>query len=90
MPLLSSDEVRQQLETLTGWEVAGAQIRKRYAFGGFKEAMTFVNHVAARAEEMDHHPEILVDYDKVTLTSTSHDLGGLTRRDFALAQRIDS
>ena len=90
MPLLSSDEIQQRLATLSGWELEGPRIRKRYAFSAFKEAMGFVNGVASLAEEMNHHPDILVEYDKVTLMLTSHDAGGLTRRDFTLAQRIDS
>jgi len=90
MPLLSPDEIRQRMTTLAGWELEGPRIRKRYAFPAFKEAMGFVNGVASLAEEMNHHPDILVEYDKVTLTLTSHDAGGLTGRDFSLARRIDS
>jgi 4a-hydroxytetrahydrobiopterin dehydratase len=52
--------------------------------------MAFVNGVAGLAEAMDHHPDILVSYSKVTLTLTSHDAGGLTDKDFRLAGQIDS
>lgn len=89
MPL-SEEEVRGRLAALPGWELAGKEIRRRYSFGSFKESMAFVNRVAELAEGMNHHPDILVQYSKVTLTLTSHDSGGLTERDFRLAGRIDS
>jgi 4a-hydroxytetrahydrobiopterin dehydratase len=90
MPRLSSDEVRKRLSALPGWERQGREIRRTYAFGGFEAAMAFVNRVAALAEAMNHHPDIHVQYDKVTLALTSHDTRGLTDRDFRLAAKIDS
>jgi 4a-hydroxytetrahydrobiopterin dehydratase len=90
MPPLSDDEVRKRLASLPGWELQGREIRKRYAFDGFEAAMAFVNRVAVLAEAQDHHPDILVQYDKVTLALTSHDTGGLTDRDFRLAAMIDA
>jgi len=89
LPRLSDDDVRARLAALAGWERAGEAIRKRYKFGDFKAAIAFVNRVAALAEEADHHPDFLVEYDRVTLTLTSHDSGGLTERDFRLARKID-
>ena len=89
MPRLTDDEVRTRLAGLSGWERAGSAIRRQYKFDSFKSAMAFANRVAALAEEADHHPDILVEYDKVTLTLTSHDSGGLTERDFKLARKID-
>jgi len=90
MPLLSDDDVRARLGDLSGWERLGHEIRKTYAFDGFKAAMSFVNRVAVLADAADHHPDILVQYSKVTLTLSSHDAGGLTARDFNLAQQIDA
>lgn len=90
MARLSEEDVRGRLRSLPGWELAGSAIRKRYAFDSFRSAMSFVNKVAGLAESMNHHPDILVEYDKVTLTLTSHDSGALTGRDFALAERIDA
>jgi 4a-hydroxytetrahydrobiopterin dehydratase len=66
------------------------QIEKAYTFDDFKGSMAFVNRVAALAEEVDHHPDILILYNRVTLSLTSHDSGGLTERDFHLAGRIDA
>jgi 4a-hydroxytetrahydrobiopterin dehydratase len=90
MSRLSEDKVRERLAGLAGWERIGDAILKQYAFGGFTPAMAFVNRVAALAEELDHHPDILIEYDRVTLTLTSHDAGGLTERDFRLAARVDA
>ena len=89
MAALSDDEVRKRLAALPGWEHQGREIRRAYAFDGFEAAMAFVNRVAALAEAMNHHPDILVQYDKVTLALTSHDTRGLTDRDFRLAAKID-
>jgi 4a-hydroxytetrahydrobiopterin dehydratase len=90
MALLSDDDVRARLSTISGWEREGNEIRKTYAFDSFKAAMAFANRVAEIADAADHHPDILVQYRKVTLTLTSHDAGGLTERDFRLAGKIDA
>ena len=72
-----------------GWELKAAEIAKLYKFKDFKEAMGFVNRVADLAEEADHHPDILIRYNKVTLTLSTHSAGGLTEKDFQLARKID-
>ncbi len=89
MTLLSEDQVRQRLAQLRGWERSGGEIRKVYPFASFAEGMAFANRVAAVAEALDHHPDMLIQYRQVTLTLTSHDAGGLTERDFRFARRID-
>jgi 4a-hydroxytetrahydrobiopterin dehydratase len=91
MPMgkLNDDQIRERLKQLSGWERSGEQIRKTYRLASFAESMKFAGRVAALAEEADHHPDILIQYDKVTLTLSSHDAGGLTERDFKLARRID-
>jgi 4a-hydroxytetrahydrobiopterin dehydratase len=90
VPRLTDDQARERAAALDGWELRGRDIRKQYRFAGFKDAMAFVNRVAGLAEEADHHPDFLVEYDRVTLTLTSHDSGGLTERDFRLARKIDA
>ena len=90
MPRLDDDQVRVRLASLRGWERAGTEIRKEWIFDSFKAAMAFANRVADLAEAQDHHPDILVQYSRVTLTLTSHDSGGLTERDFRLATKIDA
>lgn len=89
MARLTDDQARERAAGLDGWELVGNAIRKPYKFADFKSAMAFVNRVAVLAEEVDHHPDFLIEYDRVTLTLTSHDSGGLTERDFRLARKID-
>jgi len=90
MGRLSDDEIAERLKSVPGWAVKQNQLEKAYRFDDFKGSIGFVNRVAALAEELDHHPDILVLYDRVTLSVTSHDSGGLTERDFRLAVRIDA
>jgi 4a-hydroxytetrahydrobiopterin dehydratase len=87
---LGEAEVDERLAGVPGWERAGDAIRRRYAFKDFKESMAFVNRVAELAERADHHPDLLIEYSKVTLTLSTHDVGGLSESDFALARAIDA
>ena len=90
MARLTDDEIEVRLRSLRGWQREGLVIRKEYRHLDFKAAMAFVNRVADLANAADHHPDILINYDRVTLTLTSHDRGGLTARDFGLAAEIDA
>ena len=85
---LADAEVARELATTPGWARDGQAIARTWRFADFKAAMIFVNRVAALAEEMNHHPDIVINYSEVTLRLSSHDAGGLTRRDFDLARRI--
>lgn len=86
---LSDEDIAGELGRLSGWEREGNWLRKEYAFGTFKAGVAFVNKVAEIAEEMDHHPDIDLRYDKVRLLTSTHSAGGLTRLDFELARRVD-
>ncbi len=90
MARLSDDEITKRLATLDAWERVGDVICKQFTFPDFKAAMAFANRVAALAEDANHHPDILIEYDTVTLTLTSHDVKGLSERDFKLAARIQA
>ncbi len=90
MAHLSDAEIDERLRGLRGWKLDGLKIRKEYKHADFAAAIAFVNRVAGLAEVADHHPDILINYDRVTLTLTSHDAGGLTERDFRLAAGIDA
>jgi 4a-hydroxytetrahydrobiopterin dehydratase len=85
---LPDDAIEERLARLPGWERTGNAIRRTWTFADFKGSMAFVNRVAALAEEMDHHPDIDIRYSRVTLVLSTHDAGGLTARDFALAEKI--
>ena len=86
---LSNSDIQQRLKRLSGWTLQGQEISKEYKFSDFVGAMAFVNHVADQAEKLDHHPDIVIRYNKVKLTLSTHSAGGLTDMDFTLAERID-
>jgi 4a-hydroxytetrahydrobiopterin dehydratase len=71
------------------WQLEGNEIVKVVKFAAFSGALAYVNSVAEVAEELNHHPDIDIRYDTVTLRSSTHYLGGITENDFALAARID-
>jgi 4a-hydroxytetrahydrobiopterin dehydratase len=87
---LTEKEIAEYLKKVPGWQRKGSEISRLYTFSGFITAMAFVNHVAGLAEAMDHHPDILILYKKVTLTLSTHSAGGLTDLDFTLAQKLDA
>ena len=90
MNRLSVSMVSRRLAGLKGWKLAGNAIQKQYTFANFKEAMFFVNAVAGVAEKAGHHPDISVTYNRVTLSLSTHDAGGITAKDFDLARRIEA
>lgn len=86
---LSDDEIRNRLETLDGWTRSEDTIERSLEFDGFTDAIDFINRIAEHADEADHHPEIFNVYNQVDLTLTTHDAGGLTDKDFDLAETIN-
>ena len=87
---LVNDAVARELAATPGWTRDGDAITRTWRFADFKAAMIFVNGVAALAEKANHHPDVAIHYNEVTLRLWSHDAGGLTARDFALARTIDA
>ncbi|MEN8769641.1 MAG: 4a-hydroxytetrahydrobiopterin dehydratase [Candidatus Arcticimaribacter sp.] len=81
---------QKELEQLDGWHHVKKAIAKIFPFSSFNDAIEFVNAVALLAEKHHHHPEITIDYNKVSLSLTTKDSGGLTEKDFALAKEIDT
>ena len=90
MGILAQEEIQRKLKALDGWVLTPQGIRKSYALADFRAALSLVNRVADLAEEANHHPDILINYDKVTFTLTTHDAGGITVKDFDLASRIEA
>jgi 4a-hydroxytetrahydrobiopterin dehydratase len=82
MALLTQKEVDQQLASLQGWTREGDAIRKQFTFAAFPEAVAFVSRLVPEAEAADHHPDITINYRKVTLSFSTHSEGGLTIKDF--------
>ena len=89
MALLSKAEIDEQLKTLNGWTLEGKAIVKQFTFKGFPEAVAFVNRLVPDAERADHHPDITINYRRVTLSWSTHDEGGLTAKDIAGAKMAD-
>ncbi|HLG22346.1 MAG TPA: 4a-hydroxytetrahydrobiopterin dehydratase [Candidatus Manganitrophaceae bacterium] len=89
MGLLSMDEVKRKVHDLKGWELSDNVLQKKYSFKSFKGSMAFVNKVAELANSVDHHPDIIINYNRVILKLTTHSQGGITDKDFNLAQMID-
>ena len=86
---LTDAEIAQRLEGLKGWERSGNAIRKSFSFGKFAEGIGFVGRVAAASDALDHHPDIDIRYTTITMTLATHSAGGLTGKDFELAERIE-
>lgn len=86
---LNSEQIEQKLAQTDDWELDDGKISRSLKFNDFKEAMAFVNKVADEAEKMDHHPDIFISYNKVELSLVTHSEGGLTDKDFTLAQKIN-
>ena len=89
MARLSLSESEQRIKSLSGWTLEGDTIRKQYTFRDFVEAIAFINCLAPKAEAADHHPDILINYKRVTLSYSTHSEGGLTEKDFAGARTAD-
>lgn len=87
---LTDSQIDEALARSPGWTRIGDAIVRTCDFPSFAAAIAFVNAVADLAEAADHHPDIDIRYRRVTLALTTHDAGGLTRRDFALARQIDA
>jgi 4a-hydroxytetrahydrobiopterin dehydratase len=90
MSVLTPEMVQESLGTLPQWKLEGQEIVRHYEFPDFGAAMVFVNQVAEKAEKAGHHPDIDIRYNKVRLALVSHDKGGLTKRDMAMAATIDT
>jgi 4a-hydroxytetrahydrobiopterin dehydratase len=89
MTLLSHSEIASHLTTRPNWRIEGGELVRTFKFETFREAVSFVDKVASLAEEANHHPDIDIRYNRVRLGLVSHDAGGLTAKDFAVAAGAD-
>lgn len=90
MAKLSDDELQAAVARLPGWAVADGALVKRFTFPTFPEGVYFVDRVADAAEEAGHHPDIDIRYNAITMRLSTHDEGGVTEKDIALAEQIDA
>lgn len=90
MPALSDIEIQRGLGALPGWSRKGDTLTKSYHFATFPDGIAFIGRVAVVAQSMDHHPDIDIRYTKVHFALSTHEVEGITDRDFALASAIES
>ena len=89
MPKLSSVKIASLLGNRPDWQIESGELTKTFTFKNFSAALAFVNRVGERAEEAGHHPDIDIRYNRVRLALVTHDAGGLTAKDFNLADVFD-
>jgi 4a-hydroxytetrahydrobiopterin dehydratase len=90
MARLNDEEIEAGLRSLDGWSRDGDAISKEFKLGDFAGSVQFVNTITPVAEGMNHHPDLAISWDTVTVSLSTHPEGGLTRNDFELAARIDA
>jgi 4a-hydroxytetrahydrobiopterin dehydratase len=87
--LLDQAAIQAKLSALKGWTLQDNKIQTTKTFDGFPSAVEFVNQLVEPAEAAGHHPDLEISYNRVTINLTSHDAGGITQKDFDLAQQVD-
>ena len=90
MAILSETELSAAVKSLNGWKLENCEIVKTFKHADFVHAMGFVQSVAILAERADHHPDIDIRWNKVTLKLATHSEGGITAKDISLAKEIES
>jgi len=86
---LNAESIRGWLSARKGWKRRSNKLTKDFEFPSFRDSIVFVNRIASLADDVDHHPDIDVRYDTVTVTLSTHDAGGITDKDLSLAEQID-
>jgi len=89
MRTIERNRAEELLKELLGWSLEDKAIRRQFVFGGFPEAIAFVVRLGFRAEAVDHHPDLLINYKRVTATFSTHSAGGLTDKDFEGAREAN-
>lgn len=87
MALIAPDELRRRVQELPRWDLEAASLRRQFTFPGFPDAIAFIVRLGFVAESADHHPDLLVNYKRVTVTYSTHSEGGVTEKDFEGARR---
>lgn len=90
LPKFTETQIEEALKAVPEWSLVGEAIQRTYTFRDFLVSMQFVSRVAIEAEAVQHHPDILIRYSRVTLTLATHDAGGITGKDFDLATKADA
>ena len=88
MAVLSDEEINERLAGFEGWSRDGDALSRTFQFDDFVGSVDFVNRITPPAEEMNHHPDLAISWNKVTVSLSTHSQGGITENDFELATRI--
>ena len=89
MPALTTKEISLHVKSVPNWSKRAQTILRTFKFEGFLKSIAFVNRIARKAQKVNHHPDIDIRFDQVTLKLTTHDEGGITAKDFSLARQCD-
>ena len=89
MPALTTKQISLHSKAVPNWSKRARTIFRTFTFEGFLKSIDFVNRIARKAQKINHHPDIDIRFNKVTLTLTTHDEGGITKKDFSLARQCD-
>jgi 4a-hydroxytetrahydrobiopterin dehydratase len=89
MPVLEQEKLEAEVASLSGWEVRDGALEKGFANGDFNGSMSFLNRIADAANEADHHPDVSISWDTVTLRWVTHSEGGITDSDVRMARKSD-
>ena len=87
MPALTTKQISLHLKDIPNWSKRARTIFRTFKFEGFLKSIDFVNRIARKAQKINHHPDIDIRFDKMTLTLTTHDEGGITEKDFSMARQ---
>ena len=87
---MTTQQIGDHRKAVPAWSIRAKSLRRTFEFKGFLDSVRFVKQIATKAEKLNHHPDIDIRFDKVTLTLTTHDEGGITEKDFALAKQCDA
>jgi 4a-hydroxytetrahydrobiopterin dehydratase len=90
MSALTTKQIKLHLKIVPNWSKRAQTIHRTFEFKGFLKAIEFVNRIAKKAQKSNHHPDIDIRYNKVSLKLTTHDEGGITQKDFVLARQCDA
>jgi 4a-hydroxytetrahydrobiopterin dehydratase len=86
---LDQQQIEENLKVVVGWKVHEGKLTKTFEFASYASGVLFASAVAQQADQMDHHPDLAITYQKVTVAVNTHDVGGISHRDFDLARVAD-
>ena len=90
MTLLNKKDIFKKLEDLDGWSYVNNTLSKELKFQTYMDSISFINEIAKKADQLNHHPDMKVEYCKIVVDFTSHDLGGVTKGCIQMAKYIDT